>query len=619
MLNSNRALRSKSLGVCLVFPLVTGCSVSLTDQTFQPLLADSPVNEQTFLAEIEPGRGNTITGVIVAIDGQVEVMTPYQGNRWIGGVVVPRCLGVASYSFEVTYADSSGPATRRFPASGTFNRRIDGLPLDCEGGLAGAFETNSNTDLPDSNPGDGICSAGPGLDLDGNPVERRCTLRAAIMEANATPGINSINVRPATYELYDGSSISEESHQAIDSTGDLDITDDLLIGTSNLNRPGECVSDVTEVLDPTQRKYYDFVPGTPRIARIDGVGQGRVFDIHDRADGSDVRVEMDCLLVTGGLVLDEGSGRPEGGGIQNRGDLRLKHVIIARNHSGGETSGAGINNLGFMRITESAFLNNGSGEGGALVGGLSGGAIATRAGHTSIVRSAFINNHAARGGAIFTLGGSVNVTNTTFYENGDRGPAHWPVEFRGNGNGLHVAIQASPTGPVRITNSSFSNGVFRLFRATGAGAIKVDRSILYTFVVPDQNRPERVLCHNPNSIDSLGSNYLIANGENCFIDQRVTDIVGDRNADPYGSFSHEGFAPTLELSRIEFLLERAADGRDVPQLGIYDHGARAYRSGTSITLPCARVDQRGFQRSVSAAPGRRATCDIGAYEFGASR
>jgi CSLREA domain-containing protein len=50
--------------------------------------------------------------------------------------------------------------------------------------MAATFTANSTADLVDANPGDGVCGANPAGD---------CTLRAAIMEANALGGVRVQN------------------------------------------------------------------------------------------------------------------------------------------------------------------------------------------------------------------------------------------------------------------------------------------------------------------------------------------------------------------------------------------------------------------------------------------
>src|SRR5690242_16812730 len=52
-------------------------------------------------------------------------------------------------------------------------------------------QESDQQDAPDANPGDGVCATTAG----------KCTFRAAIMEANALPGPDTIEFEPATYVL----------------------------------------------------------------------------------------------------------------------------------------------------------------------------------------------------------------------------------------------------------------------------------------------------------------------------------------------------------------------------------------------------------------------------------
>src|SRR4030065_2429571 len=58
---------------------------------------------------------------------------------------------------------------------------------------AATFTVNSTADAVDANPGDGVCETAPG-----NGV---CTLRAAVQEANALPGADTINLPAGIYLL----------------------------------------------------------------------------------------------------------------------------------------------------------------------------------------------------------------------------------------------------------------------------------------------------------------------------------------------------------------------------------------------------------------------------------
>lgn len=79
---------------------------------------------------------------------------------------------------------------------------------------AAVFALDSTIDAVDASPGDGVCATAGG----------DCTLRAAIMEANALPGEDTIELPPGTYTL----SIPGAGEDAA-ATGDLNILESLAI------------------------------------------------------------------------------------------------------------------------------------------------------------------------------------------------------------------------------------------------------------------------------------------------------------------------------------------------------------------------------------------------------
>src|SRR5260370_24286462 len=77
------------------------------------------------------------------------------------------------------------------------------------------FNVNSFIDVPDVNPGNGVCETAPGNNI--------CTLRAAIQEANALDGADTIVLQGLPYML---------TRPGLDDTalnGDLDILDSVTI------------------------------------------------------------------------------------------------------------------------------------------------------------------------------------------------------------------------------------------------------------------------------------------------------------------------------------------------------------------------------------------------------
>src|SRR5215207_3850749 len=84
---------------------------------------------------------------------------------------------------------------------------------------AANFVVDSHVDEADAAPGDGLCQTREG----------ECTLRAAIQEANAWEGADSISIPAGTFAL----SIAGSGEDAA-ATGDLDITDGLTISGAGI-------------------------------------------------------------------------------------------------------------------------------------------------------------------------------------------------------------------------------------------------------------------------------------------------------------------------------------------------------------------------------------------------
>ena len=166
------------------------------------------------------------------------------------------------------------------------------------------FTVNSTADNVDINPGDGIAA-----DLLGNT-----TLRAAIMEANALAGAQTITL-PAGIYLFALVGIGENAA----ATGDLDITGDLTI-----NGAGAA------------------------FTIIDGDGLDRIFEIYPGAV-----VNIDGVMIRNGYP---GIGIGRGGGIINRGVMTLANSVVTGNT--GTFSGGGIWNSGTMTLTNTTVSGN---------------------------------------------------------------------------------------------------------------------------------------------------------------------------------------------------------------------------------------------------------------------
>jgi CSLREA domain-containing protein len=217
---------------------------------------------------------------------------------------------------------------------------------------AAIFAVNSTADAVDAMPGDGVCLT----------ADTTCTLRAAIQEANALSGADSIMLPAGTYAL----ALLGTGEDAA-ATGDLDITGDLTI-TGPLT--GEAI--------------------------ISG-GIDRVFDIFAPAV-----VNLSRLIIQSG---DASGIDASGGGIRNAGTLTMSIATLRNNMADGD--GGGLAN----RPGGSAQLTNVTVTGNSSPGALGGGIANDMGGTVRLINVTVNANGALQGGDIDNLG-NVQAVNT---------------------------------------------------------------------------------------------------------------------------------------------------------------------------------------------------------------
>lgn len=130
------------------------------------------------------------------------------------------------------------------------------------------------SDLVDIDTADGDCMTVSGF----------CTLRAAIQQANASAGTDTIVMGTATYALAIPGTLEDDSL-----SGDLDITDSVIIIGAG---PGKTI--------------------------IDAKGLDRVFDVHNSSS-----VTISKVTIRGGAATDSGPLGSKGGGILVRSGASL--------------------------------------------------------------------------------------------------------------------------------------------------------------------------------------------------------------------------------------------------------------------------------------------------------
>ena len=223
--------------------------------------------------------------------------------------------------------------------------------------LADDFTVTSSGDQGDANPGNGFCAT-PGM-------FSACTLRAAVEEANALPGLDRI--------FFNGGGTINLGTQLL-------IDDDLIIQGNG------AMIGATRTL-------------------LKGVGGERVFDID----------QFTVVTISDLAIGSTDAGMNRGGAIRNAGELLLERVEVGFNEA---ISCGGVESFFETTIRDSTFVRNvttgapglGDGYGGALC--VRGGSLAT------ITNSTFHKNRGRVGASISVEAGALlNVYSSTFADN----------------------------------------------------------------------------------------------------------------------------------------------------------------------------------------------------------
>jgi hypothetical protein len=294
------------------------------------------------------------------------------------------------------------------------------------------FTVDTEADYIDKNVGDGICEA----EIVGI---YKCTLRAAIQESNALPGLDRIHIPAGTYTITQGGPTDDSGVQ-----GDFDILDDL-----------------------------EIVGAATATTIIDGNNIDRVFHVPANP-GQIVQATIAKLTIQRGLTNGQTNAQ-DGGGINNAEMLSLDDVIVARNAT--SWSGGGIYNSGILFANRSRVEENRAQNGGGLF---------AQDGETYLIGTAVARNQATfNGGALFQAGGTAQLNKVTITDNAvsqatgtgaglysAASLSAYDVLISGNSSGgTGGGISVGPTGVVKLTNALIAGNR----AATNGGGVMVDK------------------------------------------------------------------------------------------------------------------------------------------------
>ncbi|MGA9333876.1 MAG: right-handed parallel beta-helix repeat-containing protein [Rudaea sp.] len=220
--------------------------------------------------------------------------------------------------------------------------------------LAGAavFTVNSTDDIPDFDPGDGVCATF---------ITTICTLRAAIQEANALPGSDTIRLS--------GDQVYELTRTGDDDTalnGDLDITDDVSIAfiLANGTRPVVNAAGIGG-------RAFQIVSGNVTLFGFDITGGDAIAS--NEETGGAIYVGFGAGIVQLSLLRFYNNTANFGGALSNDGpETTLSDSELYGNHVANDyatSGGSAIYNRGSLTIDHSLVrLNDGaSGDSSSVI------------------------------------------------------------------------------------------------------------------------------------------------------------------------------------------------------------------------------------------------------------
>jgi CSLREA domain-containing protein len=316
----------------------------------------------------------------------------------------------------------------------TAARQSINLPLRLTVAEKRRFTVDAQEDTIDADPGNGECRDANG----------RCSLRAAIMEANALRTSATVTLPQGTFTLSRQSELDEQGN-------DLDIRTNLTLRGAG--------RELTVLSGAGQFRVLEVHPGNRVVLEDLSIRDGNAQ--HESGGGIYVggaRLEGRRLLLSansarhGGAIFNDENGEvfledvriernratSSGGGINNGGRLEGRSLQLISNQASG--NGGGLSNTGRLEGSNLQFISNQSvHDGGGLI----------NSGRVALEGVQLVGNTTGSSGGGFSNGGELTLSRAFIGENQARS---W------GGGGLHSGGTLRFEGGAVLKNSAHSGG-----------------------------------------------------------------------------------------------------------------------------------------------------------------
>jgi len=245
-----------------------------------------------------------------------------------------------------------------------------------------------------------------------------CSLREAVMAANAASGANQINLPPGTY-TFTRSGAGEDGAE----TGDLDIAGDLTImgetgseiDANHLDRALHILGAYSVTIQNVE--IFNGFAESDNGGAIHNASGGtltiigsEIYENRANNGGAIYNVSGSTLYVTHSTLRHNVASTYDGGAIFNNATSNIDHSLLSANNAGEGAAIMSRGSLAVVNITNSALAHN--------TAVANGGAVDNDLGATLNIRNSTISsNGASRGGGIYHFSGTTTLNNVTISEN----------------------------------------------------------------------------------------------------------------------------------------------------------------------------------------------------------